>query len=122
MNESAWLKMSRQNSDQMSKSQMTYFLSMSALTATIVFSTAGDFALLLTVAAVGTALFGILSFDAAQQGAITMSKSMPESIAATPIGEAIREVNQYSSIVRRMRSSQQELQLFRLSQLTELGG
>ena len=95
MNESAWLKMSRQNSDQMSKSQMTYFLSMSALTATIVFSTAGDFALLLTVAAVGTALFGILSFDAAQQGAITMSKSMPESIAATPIGEAIREVNKY---------------------------
>ena len=95
MNESTWIELGRQNSDRMSRSQLTYFLSMSALTATIVFSNAGDFALLLTVTAILTALYGILTFDAAQQTFIRMSHSMPESIASTSVGEAIREVKQY---------------------------
>lgn len=94
MNESTWIELGNQNSERMSRSQLTYFISMSALTATIVFSGSG-FALLLSVAAVGIALYGILSFDAAQQANIQMSQSMPESVASTPVGEAIGQVNQY---------------------------
>ena len=96
MNEAAWLEMGRQMSDRQRTNQLTYFIAVTALTATIVFSDAGDFALLLTISAIGTALWGILSFDAAQQGWIKMSESMPESVASSPVGASIASVGQYN--------------------------
>jgi len=42
---------------------------------------------LLTVSAVGVALFGILTFDYAQQVFMNLVKSMPSSVADTPIGQ-----------------------------------
>ena len=96
MTEAAWLELGRQMSDRMRTNQLTYFIASSALTATIVFSTASDFALMLTVTAIGIGLFGILSFDAAQQGWIKMSESMPESVANSPVGASIAPVGQYN--------------------------
>ena len=96
MNESTWMEMSGQNSTRQSWSQLTYFISSFALTATIVFGEHGDYALLLTVAAVGVGLFGILSFDAAQQGWIQMAKAMPDSIASTEVGKAASQTGQYN--------------------------
>jgi len=96
MNEATWMEMGRQISSRMSMAQLTYFLSGTALTAIIVFAGDGDgIALLLTVISIGTALFGILSFDAAQQSNIQMVQSMPESIASTDIGKAASQIGQY---------------------------
>ena len=96
MDESTWMEMSGQNSTRQSWSQLTYFISVFALTATIVFDGTGDYALLLTVAAVGVGLFGILSFDAAQQGWMQMAESMPDSIASTAVGKAASQTGQYN--------------------------
>lgn len=45
MDESTWMEMSAQNSTRQSWSQLTYFISVFALTATIVFDGTGDYAL-----------------------------------------------------------------------------
>ena len=41
-------------------------------------------------------LFGILSFDAAQQGWIQMAESMPNSIASTAVGKASSNTGTYN--------------------------
>ncbi len=89
MNEQTYLTLGGQISDRLRSSQLAYFLSLSALTATIVFNSNGDVSLLLTLAAIGLALFGILSFDNAQQSYIMLNKSMPDSISSTEIGKAV---------------------------------
>jgi|TARA_B110000238_G_C15858531_1_gene324153 hypothetical protein len=61
----------------------------------IVFDRGDDVILLLTIPATGIGLFGILSFDAAQQNYIMLNKSMPEIMAATPIGEATKNPAQF---------------------------
>jgi hypothetical protein len=48
-----------------------------------------------TIPATGIGLFGLLSFDAAQQDYIMLNKSMPENMAATPIGEATKNPAQF---------------------------
>ena len=95
MNESTYLELGRQISDRLRSSQLAYFITFSALTATIVFGRGGDVNLLLTIASIGIAVFGILSFDAAQQAYIMLNKSMPEDMAATPIGEATKNPAQF---------------------------
>lgn len=95
MNESTYLELGRQISDRLRSSQLAYFITFSALTATIVFGRGGDVNLLLTIASIGTAVFGILSFDASQQSFIMLNKSMPESMAATPLGAANKNPAQF---------------------------
>ena len=48
-----------------------------------------------TIAAIGLGVFGILSFDAAQQSFIMLNKSMPQSMEGTPIGEATKNPAQF---------------------------
>jgi len=95
MNESTYLELGRQISDRLRSSQLTYFIAVSAITAVIVFGRGDDVNLLLTISAIGIGLFGILSFDAAQQAYIMLNKSMPEGMAATPIGEATKNPAQF---------------------------
>ena len=95
MNESTYLELGRQISDRLRSSQLAYFITFSALTATIVFGRGGDVNLLLTIASIGIAVFGILSFDASQQSFIMLNKSMPESMAATPLGAANKNPAQF---------------------------
>jgi len=61
----------------------------------IVFDRSDHVILLLTIPATGIGLFGILSFDAAQQDYIMLNKSMPENMAATPISEATKNPAQF---------------------------
>ena len=62
MNETTYLELGRQISDRLRSSQLAYFITFSALTATIVFGRGDDVNLLLTIAAIGIAVFGILLF------------------------------------------------------------
>ena len=95
MNESTYLELGKQISDRLRSSQLAYFITFSALTATIVFGRGDDVNLLLTIAAIGIAVFGILSFDASQQSFIMLNKSMPQSMEGTPIGEATKNPAQF---------------------------
>ena len=70
MNESTYLELGKQISDRLRSSQLTYFVAVSAITAIIVFGRGDDVNLLLTISAIGIGLFGLLSFDAAQQAYI----------------------------------------------------
>lgn len=91
MNEKTWLRLGDQTAGNLRASQATYMLAVSALTATIVFGAANsDSAFLLTVAAIGTGLFGLLSFENSQQGFMALMKGMPESMASTEMGAAFR--------------------------------
>ena len=85
MNESTYLELGKQISDRLRSSQLTYFVAVSAITAVIVFGRGDDVNLLLTISAIGIGLFGILS----------LNKSMPEDMAATPIGEATKNPAQF---------------------------
>jgi glucan phosphoethanolaminetransferase (alkaline phosphatase superfamily) len=95
MNESTYLELGKQISDRLRSSQLAYFITFSALTAIIVFGRGDDVNLLLTIAAIGIGVFGILSFDAAQQSFIMLNKSMPQSMEGTPIGEATKNPAQF---------------------------
>ena len=95
MNESTYMELGRQISDRLRSSQLTYFVAVSAITAVIVFGRGDDVNLLLTISAIGIGLFGMLSFDAAQQSYILLNESMPESVAGTPIGEATKNPAQF---------------------------
>ena len=95
MNETTYLELGKQISDRLRSSQLAYFITFSALTATIVFGRGDDVNLLLTIAAIGIGVFGILSFDAAQQSFIMLNKSMPQSMEGTPIGEATKNPAQF---------------------------
>ena len=95
MNETTYLELGKQISDRLRSSQLAYFITFSALTAIIVFGRGDDVNLLLTIAAIGTGVFGILSFDAAQQSFIMLNKSMPQSMEGTPIGEATKNPAQF---------------------------
>jgi len=95
MNETTYLELGKQISDRLRSSQLAYFITFSALTATIVFGRGDDVNLLLTIAAIGLGVFGILSFDAAQQSFIMLNKSMPQSMEGTPIGEATKNPAQF---------------------------
>ena len=95
MNESTYMELGRQISDRLRSSQLTYFIAVSAITAVIVFGRGDDVNLLLTIAAIGLGVFGILSFDAAQQSFIMLNKSMPQSMEGTPIGEATKNEAQF---------------------------
>ncbi|MGC6476835.1 MAG: hypothetical protein ACON36_00935 [Ilumatobacteraceae bacterium] len=95
MNESTYLELGKQISDRLRSSQLAYFISFSALTAIIVFGRGDDVNLLLTIAAIGIGVFGILSFDASQQAFIQLNKSMPQSMEGTPIGEATKNPAQF---------------------------
>jgi len=86
MNEDTWTRAGEQNSATMRMNQLTYLLATAALTATIVFGASDDVQALLIVSAVGVALFGILTFDYAQQVFMNLVKSMPASVSDTPIG------------------------------------
>ena len=59
------------------------------------FGRGGDVNLLLTIASIGIAVFGIPWFDASQQSFIMLDKSMPESMAATPLGAANKNPAQF---------------------------
>ena len=95
MNESTYLELGKQISDRLRSSQLAYFITFSALTAIIVFGRGDDVNLLLTIAEIGIGVFGILSFDAAQQSFIMLNKSMPQSMEGTPIGEATKNPAQF---------------------------
>jgi len=90
MNEKTWIKLGDQVAGNLRASQSTYMLAVAALTATIVFGANSDSAFLLTVAAVGIGLFGLLSFENSQQGFMALMKGMPESMASTEMGAAFK--------------------------------
>ena len=83
MNEETWIKLGDQTAGNLRSSQNTYMLAVSALTATIVFGANADASFLLTVAAIGVGLFGLLTFENSQQGFMALMKGMPASMAST---------------------------------------
>ena len=90
MNEETWIKLGDQTSGNLRSSQHTYMLAVTALTAVIVFGSNPDATFLLTVAAVGTGLFGLLTFENSQQGFMALMKGMPDSMAGTEMGAAFK--------------------------------
>jgi hypothetical protein len=90
MNEETWIKLGDQTSGNLRSSQHTYMLAVTALTAVIVFGPHPDATFLLTVAAIGTGLFGLLTFENSQQGFMALMKGMPDSMAGTEMGAAFK--------------------------------
>ena len=91
MDEKTWIKLGDQTAGNLRASQSTYMLAVSALTATIVFGADGsDSGFLLTVAAIGIGLFGLLTFENSQQGFMALMKGMPDSMANTEMGAAFQ--------------------------------
>lgn len=99
-------------------SQATYMLASAALTAIIVFSSAGDYSFLLTVTAVGIGLFGLLTFENSQQGFMAIVKAMPESVGQTSMGEALRKT---PFVVFRLANSVL-VTLIAIAQIVEING
>lgn len=90
MNEEMWIKLGDQTAGNLRASQNTYMLAVSALTAIIVFGDLSDSSFLLTVSAIGVGLFGLLTFENSQQGFMALMKGMPESMANTEMGAALK--------------------------------
>ena len=90
MNEKTWIKLGDQAAGNLRASQNTYMLAVSALTAIIVFGDLSDSSFLLTVSAIGVGLFGLLTFENSQQSFMALMKGMPDSMAATEMGEAFK--------------------------------
>ena len=90
MNEETWIKLGDQTAGNLRSSQITYMLAVAALTATIVFGADSDASFLLTVAAIGVGLFGLLTFENSQQGFMALMKGMPASMASTEMGAAFQ--------------------------------
>jgi hypothetical protein len=85
-----WIKLGDQTAGNLRASQNTYMLAVSALTAIIVFGDLSDSSFLLTVSAIGVGLFGLLTFENSQQGFMALMKGMPESMANTEMGAALK--------------------------------
>lgn len=90
MNEKTWIKLGDQTAGNLRASQNTYMLAVSALTAIIVFGDLSDSSFLLTVSAIGVGLFGLLTFENSQQGFMALMKGMPDSMANTEMGAALK--------------------------------
>ena len=90
MNEETWIKLGDQTSGNLRSSQQTYMFAVTALTAVIVFGSNPDATFLLTVASIGTGLFGLLTFENSQQGFMALMKGMPDSMAGTEMGAAFK--------------------------------
>ncbi len=90
MNEKTWIKLGDQTAGNLRASQNTYMLAVSALTAIIVFGDLSDSSFLLTVSAIGVGLFGLLTFENSQQGFMALMKGMPDSMAGTEMGAALK--------------------------------
>ena len=90
MHTKTWLRLGDQTAGNFRASTQTYMLALAALTATIVFSPQGEYQFLLIVMSIGLGIFGLLSFENAQQGFISLMKAMPEDVANTEAGEALR--------------------------------
>ncbi|MGY9084124.1 MAG: hypothetical protein ACKVK3_16085 [Acidimicrobiales bacterium] len=91
MQETTWTALGDQTAANQRGNQLTYMIANAALTATVVFGDAADYAFLLVVSAIGIGLFGILSFENAQQSFMGLMKGMPASVEATPMGEAAKK-------------------------------
>jgi len=85
-----WIKLGDQTAGNLRASQNTYMLAVSALTAIIVFGDLSDSSFLLTVSAIGVGLFGLLTFENSQQGFMALMKGMPDSMANTEMGAALK--------------------------------
>ena len=90
MNEKTWIKLGDQTAGNLRASQNTYMLAVSALTAIIVFGDLSDSSFLLTVSAIGVGLFGLLTFENSQQSFMALMKGMPDSMAGTEMGAALK--------------------------------
>ena len=87
METSTWVAMSESNNASIRISGLAYLLASSALMAIIAFADTGPLQFPLLAMVVGTAMYGIMSFEFGMQNGLGLRASMPGEIADTQIGK-----------------------------------